>query len=341
MKILISTIFIFINLTCFCQKNFQIRNECKKVTSNFNNVKIIDLRRNQSAFGYVKTGISNEQTPVEYEGIFIDDLKSSFSSSTKNKPLTIILKEFYFTEREDGGYEKGRLNFTADFFTKKNTNEYTLLLSLDTIFEAYSGIDVTKHTLELFEENICNTIELLNASKEKNKLYSSYLIQKLDSLKKENTPIYKIKNHESGTYKTFKDFKNNNLTPFKIEIDSSKSGKIVAYKVANNKRKKLRTDNIFACSDGNNLYRANSVGFYKIFYENGDFYYFGQTNFTNNQYSAAAWGVAFGLTGVLVATAINHSREKKNNQTFKFKINHNKGNSIPIGIINNHEPKTN
>lgn len=43
---------------------------------------------------------------------------------------------------------------------------------------------------------------------------------------------------------------------------------------------------------------------------------------------AAAWGMAFGLTGALIASSLTNP-----GSTYRFKINHRRGNSIPVALV--------
>lgn len=144
--------------------------------------------------------------------------------------------------------------------------------------------------------------------------------------KNKKIPIYSAPNANSGIYTDYEHFKTNSPDHAIISIDTSDSNNIKVYKWDQGKRKKTKLDNktVYAVSDGNILLKATTIGFYRLKKINHDFYFVGQTSFSNSN-NVAMWGAAFGLVGAAIA-----AEAERNTQLFRFKINYRRGNSIPI-----------
>lgn len=195
-------------------------------------------------------------------------------------------------------------------------------------------MDVTKKLLRSVSEHLCEIAAMARETqtgKQENKLLYSFTdLQSLDSLEKLSIPIFNTMKYNAGLFTGYSNFKNNTPDSSIITIDSSnlKNIKVYRWDAEKGKNKKIDCKTVYAVSDGNILLKATKIGFYKMEKVDNDFYYVGQTSFSNAN-NVAMWGAAFGLVGGAIA-----SGAERNSGQFRFKINYMEGNSIPIAKVN-------
>jgi hypothetical protein len=317
---------------CFGQREkLQLSYNCLTNKPGFTKVDVIDKRLNNQTLGFIQLGALNRVIPLEFPGSLTDSIAKYFLEEDINKQreLTILLYELYVSERTDGLTETGRLKLSMRLFAKEYQEKYTEILSVDSIYMITSSMDVTKRLLTSISTHLCEISSIakeIDSIENQNAIYYSMEeLQTLDSLEKLQIPMYNATNYNSGIFMNYEQFKNNTPDSSMIIIDTRESKKIKVFKYTNGKKKKLDCKTVYAVSDGNTLLKATSIGFYKLQKVDNDFYYTGQTSFSNAN-SVAMYGLAFGLVGVAIASNVH----KPGNELYRFRINYLKGNSIPL-----------
>ncbi len=311
----------------------ELSDKCKATTSPFTQVNLIDKRAENQTLGFVQVGALNRMAPVKYSGSLMDSLANFFKNvkapSENPQELTIILNELYLSEKTEATSETGRLRISMRLFASTTPNQFKELFTIDSIYTC-KGLDVTKKLLRSVSENLCVIAARAAGSKPLNSTnllaYSFAQLQQIDSLEKQNIPMYQTAKVNPGIYASYEAFKANSPDDSFITIDRSEAGHIKVYKWDKAKKRKTRVENkaVYAVSDGETLLKATTIGFYELKKINGDFYYVGQTSFSNAN-NTAMWGAAFGVVGAVIA-----AESERNTQLYQFKLNYLKGNSIPI-----------
>ena len=320
---------------------FKLDSKCQSQKSIFSKVRIIDMRTQNQTFGFVQTGALNELSFVGYDGNFTANPASFFrndqDSAINQKELTVLIYEFYISEKTDRMKETGRLKFSMRFFINTNDNKFKEALFIDSIYTVNS-LDVTKKLLESVSMHLCEIrskiIELGKKSQvdKLQYLFSSEELLKLDSIEKSKILIYNSDIIKKGIYYSYNQFKNNtpDTATFTIDAMDLKDIKVFEFDKEKDENVEISSKNIYAVSDGYTLLKATANGFYKMYKENEDFYYLGKTSYTPNidQSRVAMNQIAFGLIGAAIA------REKEQKRHFfKLKIGYLTGSSIPISAI--------
>ena len=141
-------------------------------------------------------------------------------------------------------------------------------------------------------------------------------------------PVYQAEKVEPGIFRDYLSFKMNTPKPAEIFIEKTGSGQVdnVFFLNEKGKKQKVKQKEVYAVSDGNAVLKSTELGYFELYKENGDFFYVGNTSFTHESNVTTAWAW-FGITGAIIAS--NSDRESRQ---FILKVNHRKGNSVPIGI---------
>lgn len=333
-----SLLFALISVTSFAQDEYlQLPVNCTFTTPGFNKVNIIDKRISNQTLGFVQVGALNRIARVAFRGSLTEAVSKYFlaldTSGSTQRELTILLYEIYLSERTEGLSETGRLQHSMRLFAGDNQGKYAEIANIDSVY-TFNSMDVTKKLLRSVSEHLCEIAALARetpAGKQENKLLYSFAdLQVLDSLEKLSLPIFNATKYNAGIFSGYTDFKNNTPDSAVITIDSSnlKDIKVYRWDAEKGKNKKIDCKTVYAVSDGNVLLKATKIGFYKLEKVDNDFYYVGQTSFSNAN-NVAVWGAAFGLAGAAIA-----SGAERNSGRFRFKINYMEGNSIPIAKAN-------
>ncbi len=319
----------------------ELSHKCQATASPVTQVHVLDKRAENQMLGFVQVGALNRMAPVKYPGSLTDSLARFFTgvnSAFEAPPeLTIILNELYLSEKTEATSETGRLRISMRLFASTNPGQFRELFTIDSIYTC-KGLDVTKKLLRSVSEQLCEIAVRAAENKPANIISSTtYTLQELhqiDNLEKQNIPVYQTDKVNPGIYASYENFKSNSSDGSAIVIDRSNPGNIKVYKWDKAKKRKIRVENksVYAVCDGEILLKATTIGFYELKKINNDFYYVGQTSFSNANNAAmwgAAGGAAFGIVGGVVGAVIAAESER-NTQLFQFKINYLKGNSILI-----------
>jgi hypothetical protein len=310
---------------------------CPGVQKSFDKVLVIDNRIENNILGFVNRGMFNRIEPVVFNGTLPVSLAKFFKSkdtlNNKGRELIILLNDLYVSEKREFSNETGRLKITMRLFYKTGYDQYVKIQTVDSSY-LVSAIDVTDKLLKSVSLQLCaiskQVSEFILSDSLNSTGYTLNDLHHLDSLEKLEIPIYITSVPRTGIYRNFYQFKMNDPEPATISIDQSNPDKIKAYFWDSIKQKKIKIekDSVYAIFDGTTLLKATSIGFYKLYKSGMDYYYFGQTSFTVSKDPEIMWGLMFGLIGSSIAYALD-----KDDQLYKFKINHLKGNSIPVSVL--------
>ncbi len=319
----------YLDLDYDCSSNIQKQNYI---------IRAIDNRTENQKLGFVRTGMFNKSEEIKFKGDLADSLKLYFSNLGINKDIVIMLNEFNMWEFVDRG-EFGRFKLSLRFFEKSEDNSYTEFFTVDSLYSV-SGIDVTKKMLRNASIQLCQIANDIRASEKTTSSTMAYSVEelyKLDSLEKIKIPIFQSLTPKEGIYENYIDFSNN--TPSiqgKILIDTSSRSKVKAYLVNQTKKKtKIQHRNIYAISDGKTFYKSVSMGFFQMIHEDNDFFYI-RPSTVGNSYGfipILGGGLVGGMVAGAAAGLIIGLNSGNNQQILLYKINHRRGNSIPLSKI--------
>lgn len=288
---------LFLFLICFLMKSIsqggndflKLNHSCRSLHSGFDKVNVIDNRAGKQLLGLVQLGGFNRMEQVKFDGSFPDSLATFFLSgdSTKStgRELTIILYELFVSEKTGGMSETGRFKLSMRLFEKVQSSVFQETLMIDSVYRI-QATDATKKLLHLVSEELCEIAGIVSEKKTEADLnlpkYSLEELHSLDSLEKLKIPIYNTDSFTPGIYIDYDHFKNNNSDHSTISYDTTFNGKINVYKWDEIKQKKvkLKVGSFYAASDGKNIIKSTSVGFYNLEKIGFDFYYTGKLLFT-------------------------------------------------------------
>lgn len=337
MKIILLIIALTITNLVHAQINLPINYNCKDSTLGFTNAEVIDNREGQKLLGYIHKGLGNNSRQIVFEGSIADTLAMFFKSKNgtllNSKPMVFILNELFMNENTRDIPENGKLKLSVRLFLENESGKYSEILAIDSIYTV-KGMDVTKKLLRSVSEEFCAIAKMATEGKlnTEKPTFNREELNYLDSLEISRIPMFSNQLSNPGIFKDYAHFAQNDPDiSAKIVIEKTKKGKIKAYRFYGTRKKGvlLETTGIYAISDGLNIYKATTAGFFEIKNMNQRLYYDRPGSFTDAS-NGAMWGMYFGVTGVLIANAISPSRNQF--YLFRFKINHRRGNSIPIGV---------
>lgn len=332
---------VIINLVFFqmidAQDEFlHLASNCFNLKSPFSKVSVIDQRPEGQSLGFVQKGAIDRMAFIKYEGSLGDSLGNFFLA--RNNPdakeeLVFIFHELHLSEKTGAMGVTGRTKLSFRLFLKNEEGKYHNLMDLDSAF-LVSGSDVTQKTLTSVTIRMCEMARyaaaLIKAGVKSDHAYSYEELFYLDSLEKMQIPVYQAEKVEAGIFKDYPSFKANTPEPAEIIIEKTSNGLVTDVFFINEKGKKekIKLKEVYAVSDGNVVLKATELGYYELYKKDGDFFYVGNTSFTHESNVATAWAW-FGITGAIIAA--NSDRETRQ---FILKVNHRKGNSVPIGVAN-------
>lgn len=276
-------------------------------------------------------------------GNLSDSVSLFFQNVSVKKDIVLMLNEFALWEYKDQSGEYGRFKLSMRFFKKADGDHYQEFMTHDSLY-IFKGIDVTKKLLKGISTTFCDlallTQKQYSEPLQTSESYNMDELLNLDEIEKSKIPFYAIEVPKPGIYANYKELSQNApSTACEILIDDSNPEKFKIYRT-NEKGKKVKVQNqdIYAVSDGSRFYKSLSMGFFQIVKEQNDFYYvrpqiYGVSGgmiipiVGGGIVGGALGGAVAGLTSSLL-------RNKDNSPMLLYKINHRRGNGIPISRIN-------
>ncbi|OJV19709.1 MAG: hypothetical protein BGO21_21850 [Dyadobacter sp. 50-39] len=315
------------------QISLTLDTKCVDFNPVFKEVEAIDMRDGQKLLGFIHKGFTNRPEQITFDGNIADSVahffKASDTRSSNSKQLVLILNELFMNENTNSVPEIGRLKLSARLFIKNDSGAYSELLTIDSIYTV-KGFDVTKKLFRLVSDEFCNIskIAAISEPNPNSHTLTRHDLEHLDSLEISKIPIFSNERPVSGVFKDYSHFKINRPDiEAEIIVEKSRKGKLTAYRIFGARRKKvqLTTNGFYAISDGMNLFKATPEGLFKINKIGQKLFYDRPGSFTD----PSNVGIYFGMAGAMLSFSL--SPHKIN--LFRFKINHRRGNSIPVGIV--------
>ncbi len=304
--------------------SFGGNNQCK-------NLQVIDARKEKDNIGYLKKGAFNRNTPVVTEQPFDVFLQSTYDSmkvaaKTKNEELIMVLYQFELQDRPDAG-EVGTFCFSADFFRGEN-GQYKFVASVDSFYEVRSSFDVTKTLIGNTQKKLSSILGYYasqSADINANKLYSPEQLKNKRSDDKLLYPIYNTTEYKKGVYYTCNDFLNNkpDEVPIVKWAYSSGADNVTHFYYQDNRGKRgsrIEDNAFFAIYDGKEWWVSDLSTARHLKYADGDFY---ATRLFRQAYTGSNSNAAmfFGLTGALIASAVDGGNVKASWTLYKSRLN--------------------
>ena len=320
----------------FAQDQYlNFNSDCNGPRSPFASVTTIDKRENPQLLGYIPingyTGLAN----VRFKGTLVDSLADIFTRHSPNKKFVLILNDFFF----NGGSSPAKFLLSLRLFTPVSENKYGEILTIDDIYQ------LNGNPFEMVNAQVCEiarqTSTLTLPSSPDAPFYSLNELYKLDSLEKLQLPMYVTDKPAAGIYKDYAHFKMN--TPdinTEISIRISKKGVVQVDRTYNNNKRKVKLDpmGVYAVSDGNRILKVTSSGeYFEVIKRGSDFYYDRPGSFAEQPNSFSPYFPGGGRLGTTrsgdLAIRIGGPRRINELPIYRFRINYQKGNSIPIGLV--------
>jgi hypothetical protein len=339
--LLLNTFSIF----CFSQETkekkvyFKLNYDCLLNESPFTKVQVLDKRESGQFLGFIQSGLFNRIVEVDYAGSIMDGISKFFLAKDvaekKQQEAVLILSEFYLNQYSTDTRERGRFKLLLRLFTKTDENRYREIVQVDSAFVC-EGLDATDKLFRSITEQLCGIAKNAFVQQvHQNDSLPSYTLEELsyvDSLEKMKIPIYTAEKINAGIFTTYEQFKQNKPDTATITIDTSDASKTEVYywHVKKEKNKKIDNLKVYAICDGKTLMKATSIGFYEMQRHGLDFYYVGQTSFSNsfNGSNSSGYLRSYGALGAVIDGLLTAFKKKE--QAFLFKTNYLKGNSIVL-----------
>ncbi|MBP2616186.1 hypothetical protein [Chryseobacterium jejuense] len=178
--------------------------------SNYNRIKLQDIRIDPADYGGVMKGVSDRKAKVKFSPSFEDQLSSMFDkgiekSSVGDQELLVQLRTLNYKEVTIDMVQYGYFNFRALIFGGKE-NQYQLLKKIDTTMVLFK-MDVTKKLEEQSLDYLNKTIfETVSATSIDNKIYTQEDINNYDKIAKSQLPLYTQPKLKDGVYMNYKSF---------------------------------------------------------------------------------------------------------------------------------------
>lgn len=344
MRFLLLLISVLTPALSYCQTEyFEFDRSCYK-PSTLASQKIISLdnREGSQILGFVQKGMSNKTIEVKYQGNLADSVSLFFQDVSVKNDIVLMLNEFALWEYKDQSGEYGRFKLSMRFFKKSDANHYQEFMTHDSLY-VFKGIDVTKKLLRGISKTFCDlgilTQRQYNEPLQTSESYNMEELLNLDEIEKSKIPFYAIEVPKPGIYANYRELSQNSPSiPCEISIDDSDPDKLKIFRTnAKGKKVKVLNQDIYAVSDGSRFYKSLSMGFFQIVKEQNDFYYIRPQGYAVSGgmiIPIVGGGIIGGAVGGAVAGLTSNLMRKNNTPMLLYKINHRRGNGIPISRVN-------
>lgn len=178
--------------------------------SNYNTIKLQDIRVDPDDYGIVMKGVSDRKAKVKFNPSLEEQLSSMFDkgidkSSARDQELLIQLRSLNYKEVTIDMVQYGYFNFRALIFGGKE-NEYQLIKKIDTTMVLFK-MDVTKKLEEQSLDYLHKTVfEAVSATPIDNRIYTQEDINNYDKIAKSQLPLYTQPKLKDGVYMNYTSF---------------------------------------------------------------------------------------------------------------------------------------
>ncbi len=300
--------------------------DMKAFNSEYNSIRVIDIRRDTTDFGIVQKGGFNRKEKVIVETPLASQLSALVSylidSSAKNREMVLLLRQFSFAEVTGGMSEKGYFQFRAVLFANDN-GQYRKINRIDTVV-VVSSMDVTKKMFRLGSKTVTNFIAFNLTEEPTNDINISLNeLSLIDSFEKRKLPLYNVASLAEGIYYNFQSFVSQQPDEAIKSVEFLKNGKVkrILYKDKNGREQELDYRLIYAFIHNAKAHISGEFTYYPLEKRGDDFYFTGKVlNAKSGDVATAAF--FFGIMGGLMASSAT--------AVFEMKIDHLTGGFIRV-----------
>lgn len=280
----------------------------------FKDVVVLDNRIDTTKVGIAQIGAFNKQVPARFNAPaaiaiqqYILDLINSTNKGSEQ--LLINLRQLSTLEKTLSASERGFVDFAADAYIQKNDSEYVKVFSIDTTY-LVKGMDVTKATCAKVPEAISYMVAQIAATDLLKTDFSKRIsfAEIRSGINKDwaQLPVNSAPFYVKGVYKTFEDFRNNNIDTvgYAVVNITDTTFKVFTHNEDGSFDTRRVVKKIWGINDGHQSYILFENDFVPLVRKNNTFFF--TANVTNTQAAitgAAAGGASFGLVGGLIGNS--------------------------------------
>lgn len=314
------------------EKIIELRLTASSVNLNkvpFNKVVLLDNRIDTSKIGTAQTGAFNKIATVRFTDPasvaiqkYIDELIRN--AETEPQTLLINLKKLMTSEKTYSMSERGFIDFAAEGYIQRNDSEFVRIFSVDT-FYVIKALDVTKAVFSKIPEVIDSMIAQASlfdlSSMDTSKVFSYSEISSGINKHWAEFPVNISPLFTKGVYKSFMDFRNNNIDTINYIITQTDSGTYKVYERNNDKgsKKSKMVKDIWGLNNGTEPYIRINYLFAPLERKNSTFYFIASLKDFPHQtipegkdvkMTGLSDGEYYGtLTGLILTAAVNRRSE--------------------------------
>ncbi|BAP30847.1 protein GrpE [Chryseobacterium sp. StRB126] len=283
------------------------------VNSNYNKIKLQDIRTNPDDYGIVMKGVSDRKAKVRFSPSFEEQLTKMFDkgidkTSAKDQELLIQLRSLNYKEVTIDMVQYGYFNFRALIFGGKE-NQYQLIKKIDTTMVLFK-MDVTKKLEEQSLDYLHKTVfDAVSAAPIDHKIYTQEDINNYDRIAKSQLPLYTQSKLKDGVYLNYKSFSTQvpDKSISEIQVNLGMITK-VTYIDDKGKKRNAKTDSYAVVTQGK-AYIMYEGELYPMRKTSEDFYFIskiydrptGERQLISGTTGAMIGGPIGGVIGVLIA----------------------------------------
>ncbi|WP_160136946.1 hypothetical protein [Chryseobacterium sp. c4a] len=282
--------------------------------SNYNKIKLQDIRTDPEDYGIVMKGVSDRKAKVKFNPSFEEQLNKMFDkgidkTSANDQELLVQLRSLNYKEVTIDMVQYGYFNLRALIFGGKE-NQYQLLKKIDTTMVLFK-MDVTKKLEEQSLDYLHKTVfETVSAAPIDNRTYTQEDISNYDKIAKSQLPLYTQSKLKDGVYMNYRSF--SAQVPDKpIDEILVNLGMItkVTYIDDKGKKRNAKTDSYAVINQGK-AYIMYEGELYPMRKDSEDFYFIskiydrptGERQLISGTTGAMIGGPIGGVIGVLIAS---------------------------------------
>ncbi|HLK29871.1 MAG TPA: hypothetical protein VKT28_14930 [Puia sp.] len=272
----------------------------------YKTIGFLDSRDDTTRIGMIDIGLLKNRpaklilkTPFQLQ--LTNLLNSLIDSTAKDGELLFQLNQFNFVETSGTRY----CYLLACLYTKENSGYKKLSILDTTIIIPVSDVGkaIQKQGNEIIASFISKAISLTAQGISG---YSINEISKMDSIEKNQIPVYATEKFTDGIYLNYESFKNQK-PDLQGMIETKKDGSISSIHIIDStgKKVKAKSKNMYAVINNGKIFIATQFGYYLLEKINNNFIFTGEINIaaSNGDVNAAQFG--FGITGALLAKGGN------------------------------------
>ena len=304
--------------------------ETKVSNSLYNRIQLLDLREDTTNLGIVQTGGFNRKetliaNPALRKQLRIILGELTDSATAQSGELLLRLQHFRFSEITGGYSQSGFCQLGAELLAKNGTG-YQLLDTLNTNVTIDKASDVTDKILKAGGDRLTAFIAKNLTRTAGGRSYSYAEVQKLDSFRKRNLPVYNTNTYTNGLYRSYDAFVAQRPdAQISADLKGDKLRRVWEVTPEGEREEKPNPAKIYGVVFEGIPYIATEFGYYPLRKVKDDFIFEGHMRLGSDE-MAQNMSVAFGLAGYLLTKAATG----KTSDTYEMKIDFRSGRPVPL-----------